>query len=175
MTDDPGVLPFDETHVLAATGARLKLLRELAGLSQRELAKRAGVTNSSISTIEQGQVSPSVQSLARILAAIPISFSDFFSFSTQPSSPQTVQSFPRQLDARREILSAHSSHAFQLAREDLSGVVIEGVLTLVLLEGAHRLMAGETFYVRAGQLFRLGNTESQSLQLFLCSLFDQTQ
>ena len=34
-------------------GARLKVVRKKRGLSQRELAKRAGVTNSTISLIEQ--------------------------------------------------------------------------------------------------------------------------
>lgn len=59
-------------------GQRLKAIREANGLSQRELAKRAGVTNSSISMIEQGQVSPSVQSLEKVLAGIPMSLSHFF-------------------------------------------------------------------------------------------------
>ena len=44
-------------------GARLKHVRELHGLSQRELARRAGVTNGLISLIEQNRVSPSVGSL----------------------------------------------------------------------------------------------------------------
>ena len=39
-------------------GARLKHVREVHGLSQRELARRAGVTNGLISLIEQNRVSP---------------------------------------------------------------------------------------------------------------------
>ena len=39
-------------------GARLQLVRKSKGLSQRELAKRVGVTNSTISLIEQNKVSP---------------------------------------------------------------------------------------------------------------------
>jgi len=38
-------------------GARLQTIRTLKGLSQRELAKRAGVTNSTISMIEKNSVS----------------------------------------------------------------------------------------------------------------------
>jgi len=34
-------------------GARLKTIRKRLGLSQRELGKRAGVTNSTISMIEK--------------------------------------------------------------------------------------------------------------------------
>lgn len=60
-------------------GTRLKSLRVSKGLSQRELARRAGVTNGLISQIEQNRSSPSVSSLKRILDAVPISFADFFS------------------------------------------------------------------------------------------------
>ena len=43
-------------------GSRLHAVRTSKGLSQRELAKRVGVTNSTISLIEQNKVSPSVGS-----------------------------------------------------------------------------------------------------------------
>jgi transcriptional regulator with XRE-family HTH domain len=70
-----------------AVGARLKVVREKAGLSQRELAMRAGVTNATISLIEQEAHAPSLASLHRILAAIPISMADFFAL---PTSQQNV-------------------------------------------------------------------------------------
>ncbi len=44
-------------------GVRLKSVRRSAGLSQRELASRAGVTNGLISLIEQNRTSPSVSTL----------------------------------------------------------------------------------------------------------------
>lgn len=59
-------------------GERLKQLRQEKGLSQRQLATLSGVTNGLISMIEQGQTSPSVASLKKILDAIPMSFSEFF-------------------------------------------------------------------------------------------------
>lgn len=61
-----------------AVGARLKAVREAAGLSQRQLAKLAGITNATISLIEQEAHAPSLASLHRILSAIPISIADFF-------------------------------------------------------------------------------------------------
>ena len=60
-------------------GARLKSLRVLYGFSQRELARRAGITNAMISMIEQNRVSPSIASLKKLLAGFPISLSEFFS------------------------------------------------------------------------------------------------
>ena len=59
-------------------GARLRNLREQHGLSQRELAKRAGVTNGTISMIEQNRTSPAVGSLKKVLDGFPIALSDFF-------------------------------------------------------------------------------------------------
>ena len=48
-------------------GERLRFVRNRNKLSQRELAKRAGVTNSTISLIESNQMNPSVGALKRIL------------------------------------------------------------------------------------------------------------
>ena len=60
-------------------GGRLRAVRESRGLSQRDLAGRAGLTNGAISLIEQNKSSPSVASLKRLLDAIPMSLSEFFS------------------------------------------------------------------------------------------------
>lgn len=59
-------------------GLRLRTVRKAAGLSQRELAGRAGVANGLISLIEQNRTSPSISTLHRILDALPMSFSEFF-------------------------------------------------------------------------------------------------
>ena len=60
-------------------GVRLQSIRKSKGLSQRELAKRAGVTNSTISMIEKNSVSPSISSLRKVLGGIPMSMVQFFS------------------------------------------------------------------------------------------------
>jgi len=59
-------------------GARLRGVRTSFGLSQRELARRAGVTNGLISLIEQNRVSPSVSSLKKVLDGVPMSLAEFF-------------------------------------------------------------------------------------------------
>ena len=68
-------------------GNHLKAVRTMYGLSQRELAKRAGVTNGTISLIEQNRVSPSVSSLKKVLDGIPMSLAEFFTLDLQ-SDPQ---------------------------------------------------------------------------------------
>ena len=65
-------------------GQRLRLVRTTHKLSQRELAKRAGVTNSSISLIESNATNPSVGALKRILDGVPIGLAEFFAF--EPAS-----------------------------------------------------------------------------------------
>ena len=59
-------------------GVRLKTIRKRLGLSQRELAKRAGVTNSTISMIEKNTVSPSFSSLLKVLKGFPMGVEEFF-------------------------------------------------------------------------------------------------
>ncbi|QJF53343.1 cupin domain-containing protein [Roseobacter ponti] len=59
-------------------GHRLRAIRKQRGLSQRELAARAGLTNGTISLIEKNRTSPSVASLKSLLDAIPISMAEFF-------------------------------------------------------------------------------------------------
>ena len=65
-------------------GARLRAVRQLQGLSQRELAKRAGVSNAIISLIEQNRSSPSVGLLKKVLAGLPMSLADFFAGELTP-------------------------------------------------------------------------------------------
>ena len=69
-------------------GDRLRYVRERAGLSQRVLAKRAGITNSTVSLIESGRSNPSVGALKRILDAVPIGLAEFFAL--EPTRDQQV-------------------------------------------------------------------------------------
>ncbi|HZH09990.1 MAG TPA: cupin domain-containing protein [Microvirga sp.] len=64
-------------------GARLKEIRLAAGLSQRELAERAGVTHGLISMIEQNKSSPSVASLRKILGGVSMTMAGFFQEETR--------------------------------------------------------------------------------------------
>jgi transcriptional regulator with XRE-family HTH domain len=79
-SDPNSVEPDDATASIdpSDVGARIRRLREVYGMSQRELARLAGVTNGAISVIEQNRVSPSVASLKKILEAFQLTLSDFF-------------------------------------------------------------------------------------------------
>ena len=75
VNDDPDAVDL---------GRRLRIVRQEAGLSQRALAKKAGVANSVVSQIEGGKISPSVSTLKRILAGVPIGVAEFFAFEVMP-------------------------------------------------------------------------------------------
>lgn len=99
-------------------GARLQTIRKLKGLSQRELAKRAGVTNSTISMIEKNSVSPSISSLKKVLGGIPMSLVEFFSLDLeQDSHTQVVYKADELIDissgavSMRLVGKAHPSRA----------------------------------------------------------------
>ena len=80
-TRPSGVAPW-----VIDVGSHLKAVRTMYGLSQRELAKRAGVTNGTISLIEQNRVSPSISSLKKVLDGIPMSLAEFFTLDLQHQS-----------------------------------------------------------------------------------------
>jgi len=58
------------TETTQATGSYIRRLREAAGLSQRELARRLGCQQPAIARLEAGQVSPNMRTLERIADAL---------------------------------------------------------------------------------------------------------
>ena len=64
-------------------GARLRYLREAHGLSQRELARRAGLNHGTVGGIEKETISPSVGSLRKILDSFPMTLSEFFALDPE--------------------------------------------------------------------------------------------
>src|SRR3972149_9532937 len=59
-------------------GARIKHLRQINGLSQADLAERAGLTKGAIAQIERNLASPAVANLLEILSALSETPSSFF-------------------------------------------------------------------------------------------------
>ena len=54
----------------ADAGELVRGLRQRAGLTQRQLAIRAGTTTTAISRLERGHLSPTVQTLSRLLLCL---------------------------------------------------------------------------------------------------------
>lgn len=99
-------------------GGRLKALREAHALSQRELAKRAGVSNAIISMIEQNRSSPSVGMLKKLLDGFPISLAEFFALQEAPR-PQIF------FQARELVELAGGPVSYRQVGRDMSGKAIQ--------------------------------------------------
>ncbi|SIS74668.1 cupin domain-containing protein [Neptunomonas antarctica] len=168
-------------------GERLKQIRTLKGVSQRELAKRAGVTNSTISMIEKNAVSPSVSSLKKILACVPISIGDFFTDDTQPEKvvfradeqPNIGTDNVKLLlvgatvkGRSTNILREHyppgaDTGADMLQHEgEEGGLVLQGEIELTVGFDVYHLKAGDGYYFNSSLPHRFRNTSDEECQIF---------
>lgn len=68
------ILVFPKSEV----GKRIRYLRKFQGLTSDELAKRASVSQSMISQIERGQVSPSLETLWKLSHSLKVPVFSFF-------------------------------------------------------------------------------------------------
>ncbi|WP_163574602.1 cupin domain-containing protein [Halomonas faecis] len=164
-------------------GSRLRELRQARRLSQRELAKRAGVTNSTISLIEQNSVSPSVSSLKKILDALPVSISTFFA-GDEPAPPHHFYAAgelteigdghlswrlvaARRPDRRMSIIheryppGADSGEEMLEHEGEEGGVVIAGRIELTVGDEVEELGPGDAYYFDSRLPHRFRNRGSE--------------
>jgi transcriptional regulator with XRE-family HTH domain len=141
LLSTPITLAYQAHKAVMDTGSRLKLVRESYKLSQRELARRSGVTNATISLIEQNRVSPSVSSLKKLLEGIPMSLADFFTFDQPPREHQYVFRANEQPDLGRHGLrllligASVPSRQMRLLREQYAPGASSGEEPIVHSEG----------------------------------------
>ncbi len=137
-------------------GRRLKLIRELFGYSQRELAKRAGITNSSISMVEQGLVSPSLHSLSLILGALPLSFADFFYWDPALTYVPNSSPSPDRL-AALALLEGEVSPFAVASTQGIEIVVVSGKVSCQINTLQVPLITGERVRVPPRAIYRVCN------------------
>ncbi|WP_151120774.1 cupin domain-containing protein [Hypericibacter adhaerens] len=168
-------------------GARLVWLRKQHGLSQRELAKRAGVTNGTISLIEKNATSPQVASLRKILAAFPISIAEFFSMTLRDDhqiffSAQDLvemggadislrlvagQNRSRKIQMFHEVFAPGSDTGKQmLAHEgEEAGLVIRGQIEITVGKHKKVLGPGEAYYFSSTVPHRFRNLGDEECEM----------
>ncbi|WP_298957662.1 cupin domain-containing protein [uncultured Methylobacterium sp.] len=149
-------------------GARLRLVRIRHGLSQRALAKRAGVVNSTISLIESGQSNPSVGALKRILDAVPIGLAEFFSLAPEPAerafyAAEDLVEIGKGRISYRQVGDSLFGRALQILREryepgadtgrvplvhdgEEGGIVLSGRLEVTVGDERRILGPGDAYY-----------------------------
>ena len=172
-------------------GAHLKAVRQMYGLSQRELAKRAGVTNGLISLIEQNRVSPSVSSLKKVLDGIPMALADFFTlelggqpqvfFARQDLSDIGTDSVELRLVgsrlAKRSMSILHERYApnSDTGEEMLThageegGVIVKGRIELTVGGESRILGPGDAYYFKSTLPHRFRNTSRDECELVSAS------
>lgn len=69
-------------------GDRIRILRTEKGISQEELAHKAGVSTSHIGKLERGEKNPSLNSIEKVINALETTFEDLFKH-IQPSYGDT--------------------------------------------------------------------------------------
>ncbi len=102
-------------------GARLRLLRDEAGLTLDALAARSGVSRAMLSKIERGEKNPTVQVVARVAAGLDTSVSHLLGLDVR----RRVVRIPR--DGRRVLRDPDSGYT----REPLSPTFDAGGLEFV--------------------------------------------
>ena len=61
-------------------GIRIKVLRNKLGISQEELADKAGVHRTYIASLEVGKRNISIVTLEKVVVALEVTMSEFFDF-----------------------------------------------------------------------------------------------
>jgi len=74
----------------------LQEARTRAALTQRELARRAGTAQSVVARVERGQTSPTLETLARLLAAT--GFNLDVELVPRPTADPLIEAFKRDID-----------------------------------------------------------------------------
>ncbi|MBL8588552.1 MAG: helix-turn-helix transcriptional regulator [Methylobacteriaceae bacterium] len=96
--------------VSAAVGRGLREIRELRGLTARDLAARAGISAAMVSRVENGQVSPSLGILEALAGALEVPLASLFSNAGSPIADFTHVRKGQGLRSKR--LMGQHAHSF---------------------------------------------------------------
>ena len=168
-------------------GTKLRAIRKQRGLSQRELAARAGLTNGTISLIEKNKTSPSVASLKSLLDAIPISMAEFFSNLEETALSKvfyranelTVVSPTGDQQVTLRQLGNAEAHALQVLHEtyppgadtgpellshdgEEAGIVVQGAIEVTVDGVSETLNAGDGYLFDSRLPHRFRNTGKET-------------
>ncbi|HLS80469.1 MAG TPA: cupin domain-containing protein [Steroidobacter sp.] len=173
-------------------GGRLRAVRTMYGLSQRELAKRAGVTNGAISLIEQNRVSPSISSLKKVLDGVPMSLAEFFTLDLE-ANPQVFYGREELIDiggdgevslrlvaarrANRQMSIMHERYrpnadtgADMLSHKgEEGGVVVKGRIELTIGGQSRILGPGDAYYFASAVPHRFRNVGDEPCEIVSAS------
>src|SRR6202044_1692497 len=171
-------------------GAKLRSVRVAFGLSQRALARRAGVTNGLISLIEQNRVSPSVSSLKKVLDGVPMTLAEFFTLDegsapqmfftadelTETGNEQVSQRLVAAQRTGRQLSIVHERYAPGAAtgdellahRGEEGGLVLRGRIELTIGGSTRVLGPGDAYYFSSQLPHRFRNVGREVCEIVSC-------
>ena len=177
----------EAASIPAGVGARLRAIRTLYGFSQRELARRAGVTHATISLIESERVSPSIASLKKVLDGIPLALAEFFTFEAH--APRRIfyradelpdvgsgtvifrlvgaERQQRAMTVLHEIYQpgADTGETMLVHEGEEGGVVVRGEIELTVAGDTRRLGSGDAYYFESRLPHRFRNPGDEPCEI----------
>ena len=173
--------------------ARIQTLRKRSGLSIRQLAKRADVSQAMLSYVEQGKNSMSLTTLEKVLIALGTSLDEFFTNGEREVSgsgpvfareqmrvvSDTDRTYTMLLGNRpsaqlgmfdEHIRPAKKKPEYTKHECDVAGYVLSGSLILeVKGEKKRSLRTGDAFYLPKGTMHRGYAPEGEEARLITVS------
>ena len=167
----PSSNPLDS----AVIGARVKALRESAGLSLRDLSERSGVSAPMLSQVERGETSPTLTVAARIASGLDLRLSQLLRLD-EGDSVTIVRAGERQRGGNRR-----RGHSFEVLTSAQPGQRSELSLHTLAAEGStgapddppiHEAGSRETALVQKGRVVLVCDGQRHELGAGDCVTFD---
>lgn len=167
-------------------GEKIRNLRQKMGLTQEELAERSDLTKGFISQLENGNTSPSVESMESLVKALGTNMSDFF---RQEDSVQVVYYYEDAFtalyekqgskvswivpDAQKnrmepillELEPGGKSKLYTPFEGEAFGYVLEGQIRLSYGEEDYDIDQGNCFYFEANRTHGISNPSKKEAKL----------
>ncbi|MEM1175609.1 MAG: cupin domain-containing protein [Pseudomonadota bacterium] len=168
-------------------GKRLRDMRKRHRVSQRELARKSGVANATISLIENGKLNPTVSLLKKVLDGLPVHLSEFFADEEQ--GPEKIFFDAGDLTeiadggvSYRQIGGNLADKAIQFLKEryepgagtgrhdiqhegEECGLILSGQLTVTVGDETRVLNPGDAYYFRSDQPHSFENRHNEACEV----------
>jgi transcriptional regulator with XRE-family HTH domain len=149
-----------ERQLLLQLGDRLKRLRKARGLGTVEMAKRVGISRTTLGAVEAGDPGPSMGTYLRVMSALGVSgeLALLAGDTLQPAPPGSAAARSRRARPVVQVLVSADESRHQV--QDLQSLALhEEAIRLIRQDPALRQQAEETL----GRWLRSGNSRSSTL------------
>ncbi|WP_342709863.1 XRE family transcriptional regulator [Bradyrhizobium sp. B124] len=170
FTTGSGAPAASERRLERALGRQIKQIRRSQDLSVADLAKTAGISVGMLSKIENGQISPSLATIASLAGAVNVPISSLFAASEERGDCSYVAARKGLIIERR---GSKSGHVYELLGHALRGDIVMEPYFITLREGAQTftgfqhagiefiyMLSGKVGYRHGDQVYELSPGDS---------------